>query len=130
MPPASPRGGGRSKQTLLLPIGPEPDSAHSNLVDDPSVHAIRHTLGNDTVHSTSLLSQDRRRIWVHGPRPEYKKNSQRYNLPSRMTGLVRPNLDVVILPGGHAPTAEFWEFNRQVLGLEEWQVSTTARVCR
>ncbi len=74
----------------------------------------------------SVLSEERRRVWIHGPRPEYKKNSQRYNLPSRIIPLLRPNLDIVILPGAHAPTKEFWEFCRETLGLQEWQALFTS----
>jgi hypothetical protein len=129
LPPASPRGTGRSKQSHTLPIGPEPDITHSILMDmklslDLNQNACKKA--SEQQATRSLMSEDRRRIWVHGPRPEYKKNSQRYNLPSRMTGLLRPNLDVVILPGGHVPTTEFWQFNREVLGLKEWQVRSSA----
>ncbi len=74
----------------------------------------------------SVLSEERRRVWIHGPRPEYKKNSQRYNLPSRIIPLLRPNLDIVILPGAHAATKEFWEFCRETLGLQEWQALFTS----
>ena len=121
LPPASPRGGGRSKQILTLPIGPEPDILPCSFSADVSLTDVNIPAAS-TKGIHSLLSEDRRRIWVHGPRPEYKKTSQRYNLPSRMTGLLRPHLDIIILPGGHDPTTEFWEFNREALRLDEWQV--------
>jgi hypothetical protein len=78
------------------------------------------------INRKSSLGEERRRVWVHGPRPEYKKNSQRYNLPSRIIPLLRPNLDMVILPGGHAPTKEFWDFCKVTLGFQEWQALFTS----
>mmetsp|Transcript_70722 Transcript_70722/g.188787 ORF Transcript_70722/g.188787 Transcript_70722/m.188787 type:complete len:392 (-) Transcript_70722:160-1335(-) len=74
----------------------------------------------------SVLDKSRRRIWVHGPRPEYKKNSQRYNLPSRILPLLRPGLDLVILPGAHQPTREFWNFCCDALGFDESQAIFTS----
>jgi hypothetical protein len=81
---------------------------------------------NFCIQPKSVLSEERRRVWVHGPRPEYKKNSQRFNLPSRIIPLLRPNLDVVILPGAHPATKEVWEFCRETLGLQEWQALFTS----
>ena len=101
------------------------------ILDDVCCAQTSESVSSSDIHTTtlmtlqnhmSLLSETRRRIWVHGPRPEYTKDRQRFNLPSRITSLLRPNLDIIILPGNHAPTAEFWEFNREVLGLSEWQV--------
>jgi hypothetical protein len=117
-----------SKQSLIPPAGPEPDSTISKSGDccQASDSRLENEVNGFAIstkqNDSSVLSENRRRIWVHGPRPEYTKDRQRYNLPSRITGLIRPNLDIVILPGNHAPTAEFWEFNRKVLKLEEWQV--------
>ena len=116
-PPSSPLGGGRKKQKSELPIGPDPESL-------PMTTAPLSSLPK--VPRISVLTEDRRRVWVHGPRPEYKKNSQRFNLPSRIIALLRPNVDIVILPGGHEPTREFWEFSREVLGLAEWQAMFTS----
>eukprot|EP00960_Hanusia_phi_P045811 757441-Hanusia_phi.AAC.1 len=76
--------------------------------------------------SNSILGAERRRIWTHGPRPEYKKESQRYNLPARVLSLLRPGLDIAILPGAHERTRHFWEFCKEVFGYEDWQAVFTS----
>lgn len=50
-----------------------------------------------------------RRIWCNGPRPEYKRVTQRYNMPARTIPLVRKGRDWIILPGGYEPIREFAE---------------------
>jgi len=121
-PPSSPLGGGRKKQNSALPIGPDPEFVDGVSTSSPTASSI----SCKKITKKSVLGEERRRVWVHGPRPEYKKNSQRFNLPSRIIGLLRPNLDIVILPGAHEPTREFWEFSRAVLGLAEWQAVFTS----
>jgi hypothetical protein len=126
-PPTSPLGGGRKKQNSELPIGPDPEVVVETAINKckaPVLVDVYKTASKK--YRKSVLGQERRRIWIHGPRPEYKKNSQRFNLPSRIIGLLRPNLDMVILPGGHEPTREFWEFSRNVSGLAEWQAMFTS----
>ena len=72
------------------------------------------------------FSPDVRRIWCGSARPEYRRETQRYNLPNRCLPLVRPNKDYIVLPGGHKPTREWWRFCKDILGLAEDQVFFTS----
>ena len=65
------------------------------------------------------LDESRNRIWCQSPRIEYRLQTQRYNLPSRCIGLLRPGRDIIVLPGGHEPTKEYWEFAKDVMGFDE-----------
>ena len=47
-------------------------------------------------------------------------------MPNRCIPLVRKGKDVIILPGGHEPTREYWEFCKEVLELSEDQVYWTS----
>ncbi|EGD83405.1 hypothetical protein, variant [Salpingoeca rosetta] len=67
-----------------------------------------------------------RRIWVGSARPEYRLETQRYRLPNRCLALMRAGTDVIVLPGNHAPTREYWEFVRDVKGLSEEQAIFTS----
>jgi hypothetical protein len=67
-----------------------------------------------------------RRVWCQSPKPEYDLPSQRYGMPARCIPLVRPQLDLIVLPGAHAPTLEAWCFYKTVLGLTDDQVIWTA----
>lgn len=67
-----------------------------------------------------------RRIWASGPRPEYRRQTQRFNLPNRCIPLVRKGLDVIILPGGHDGTRDFAAFCQDVLELGDEQVRAGA----
>jgi len=67
-----------------------------------------------------------RRIWVSGPRPEYRRVTQRYNMPNRCIPLVRKGLDYIVVPGGHEPTREFAEFIKGVVGLDDDQIIFTS----
>ena len=129
----NPKNRGRN----LLPASPQATASKSSAPTTPELFLPDRMSEASTPTSSiaelegkyirkSSLGDERRRIWIHGPRPEYKKNSQRYNLPSRIIPLLRPNLDIVILPGGHVPTREFWEFCRITIGLEEWQALFTS----
>lgn len=71
------------------------------------------------------LNESRNRIWCQSPRIEYRLQTQRYNLPSRCIGLLRPGRDIIVLPGGHEPTKEYWEFAKDVLGFDDDQAIFT-----
>jgi len=66
-----------------------------------------------------------RRIWCGSPRPEYRRITQRYNLPTRCLPLVRKDLDFIILPGDSAKVVSFWQFIKEVNGLSDNQVIFT-----
>jgi hypothetical protein len=71
------------------------------------------------------LCESRNQIWCQSARIEYRMQTQRYNLPSRCIGLLRPGRDVIVLPGGHEPTKEFWEFAKDILGFDDDQAIFT-----
>ncbi|EKX35003.1 hypothetical protein GUITHDRAFT_146829 [Guillardia theta CCMP2712] len=101
--------------------------AGDSMIIDPSV--VAQVVSENVPklkRSNSILGAERRRIWTHGPRPEYKKESQRYNLPARVLTLLRPGLDIAILPGAHERTRHFWEFCKEVFGYEDWQAIFTS----
>ena len=66
-----------------------------------------------------------RRVWCQSPKPEYELDSQRYGMPARCIPLMRPELDIIVLPGAHPPTLEAWFFYKAVLGLSDDQVIWT-----
>mmetsp|Transcript_8522 Transcript_8522/g.21293 ORF Transcript_8522/g.21293 Transcript_8522/m.21293 type:complete len:497 (+) Transcript_8522:214-1704(+) len=107
-----------------LPAGPVGSASPSSGPPSSATGSFTEPDGSDA-GEPSLLDERRRRIWVHGPRPEYKKYGQRYNLPARVCSFLRPGLDVVILPGAHDLTREFWAFASAELGLEAWQAVFT-----
>eukprot|EP00049_Salpingoeca_infusionum_P017289 m.352412 g.352412 ORF g.352412 m.352412 type:complete len:1261 (-) comp16516_c0_seq1:279-4061(-) len=65
-----------------------------------------------------------RRIWCGSARPEYRRQTQRYNLPNRCISLVRPEKDFIILPN-HPGTREYWSLVKEVNGLSDDQVMWT-----
>ena len=69
--------------------------------------------------------ENSRRVWCQSPLPHYTLSHQRYVQPARCIPLLRPGVDLIVLPGGHEPTLKMWEFNRDVLGLKEEQVVWT-----
>ena len=71
------------------------------------------------------LCESRNQIWCQSPRVEYRLQTQRYNLPSRCIGLLRAGRDVIVLPGGHEPTKEYWEFAKDILGFDDDQAIFT-----
>eukprot|EP00301_Raphidiophrys_heterophryoidea_P022252 c6454_g1_i1.p1 GENE.c6454_g1_i1~~c6454_g1_i1.p1 ORF type:complete len:531 (+),score=60.06 c6454_g1_i1:212-1804(+) len=73
----------------------------------------------------SVFSSLARRVWCQSPKPEYTLETQKYNLPSRCVPLVRPDIDLIILPGNHPPTREFFDFCKQTLGIREQQAVWT-----
>ena len=40
----------------------------------------------------------------------------------RVISMLRPELDLVILPGNYEPVREYWDFIRDILGLSQDQV--------
>jgi len=104
-----------------LPCGPMGDEN----AGEPRRKAAMSVEKHDSTRN-SLLSDDRRRIWAHSPKPSYTSKSQQYSLANRCPSMMRPLLDVVILPGGHGPTRDYWEWCKEELGLEDWQVLFTS----
>ena len=70
--------------------------------------------------------EEARRIWVNGPRPEYSRITQRYNLPARNIPLVRKGRDFIVLPGEYDKIREFAEFVEAVMDLDEGQIIWTS----
>eukprot|EP01044_Picomonas_judraskeda_P030328 COSAG03_NODE_10868_length_624_cov_1.276190_1_plen_61_part_10 len=54
---------------------------------------------------TAFWDEPTRRVWCQSPKPEYTNAVARYAMPARFIPLVRPNVDLIVLPGNHAPTA-------------------------
>eukprot|EP00003_Mantamonas_plastica_P026614 TRINITY_DN549_c0_g1_i12.p1 TRINITY_DN549_c0_g1~~TRINITY_DN549_c0_g1_i12.p1 ORF type:complete len:2034 (-),score=774.81 TRINITY_DN549_c0_g1_i12:60-6089(-) len=74
----------------------------------------------------SVMDYSLRRIWVQSCRPEYKRESQRINLSYRSAALVRPGIDVVVLPGEYEAGRAYGEWLIRTLKLEPWQLIFTA----
>ena len=72
-----------------------------------------------------IFDESVRRIWCCGPRPESLIQAQRYNLPYRFMSLVRPKLDLVVVPAGLTVGVEFSKFCADVVGIEESQIIYT-----
>src|SRR3546814_3950360 len=70
----------------------------------------------DETQQSADMDESLRRIWCFGPRMESTLMGQRYNLPSRFLSIIRPDKDIMILPGNHVPTQEFVEFCSQLVG--------------
>ena len=71
----------------------------------------------------------RRRLWVHGPKPEFWEDEDEFDqwyMSARTLTLVRPGLDVIILPGGNDQLREFARFCAETLGLQAWQILWTS----
>lgn len=75
---------------------------------------------------SAFSDETTRRVWCQSPKPEYKSVAQRYGMPARCIPLMRPCVDLIVLPGNHAPTAAAWSFYKEVLGLQEDQVVWTS----
>lgn len=75
---------------------------------------------------SAFADETTRRVWCQSPKPEYKSEAQRYGMPARCIPLVRPSVDLIVLPGNHAPTAAAWSFYKEVLGLQDEQVVWTS----
>ena len=66
-----------------------------------------------------------RRVWCQGPHPTSVVVDQRYYLPARCIPLVRPEMDIIILPGDHPSMREAWNLYKNLLGLSDNQVVWT-----
>ena len=75
---------------------------------------------------TAFWDESTRRVWCQSPKPEYTNAVARYAMPARFIPLVRPNVDLIVLPGNHAPTAAAWSFYKEVLGLQDSQAVWTS----
>lgn len=70
----------------------------------------------------------KQRLWCHGPKPEYALDTDRadqWYIGARTLPLVRPQKDVIVLPGGNRQIQEFAEFCVHTLGLMREQVLWT-----
>eukprot|EP00056_Hartaetosiga_gracilis_P005169 m.82069 g.82069 ORF g.82069 m.82069 type:complete len:1309 (-) comp12075_c2_seq1:42-3968(-) len=114
----------RDESIVLIAVAPTEEKLHSlrstadQLVIEPTVEEPLERVG--------LADETVRRIWCGGARPEYRRETQRYNLPNRCIGLVRPKLDLIILPGNHKPTQEHWNLLKEIKGLSDDQVIFTS----
>jgi hypothetical protein len=76
----------------------------------------------------ATFSPKRRRLWCHGPKPEYALDTDwadQWYIGARTLPLVRPQKDGIVLPGGNRQTQEFAEFCIRILGLMPEQVLWT-----
>ena len=86
------------------------------------------SLGEGFVRHNSFDAK-RRRLWVHGPKPEFWDDEDVYDqwyMSARTIALVRPGLDVIILPGGNEQLRDFAQFCARILGLQAWQILWTS----
>ena len=91
--------------------------ASEKILREPAVEESLERIG---------LDEGARRIWCGSARPEYRRETQRYNLPGRCISMLRKDLDYVILPGNHTGMRELWEFARDVMGLRDDQAIFTS----
>ncbi|MBM3257421.1 MAG: hypothetical protein FJY98_03825 [Candidatus Liptonbacteria bacterium] len=71
----------------------------------------------------------RRRLWCHGPKPEYEMDedwADQWYVSARTIALVRPRRDLIILPGGNEQTKEFFAFCAKTLQFDPAQVIWTS----
>eukprot|EP00051_Salpingoeca_urceolata_P006844 m.90543 g.90543 ORF g.90543 m.90543 type:complete len:1273 (-) comp15010_c0_seq4:98-3916(-) len=99
-------------------------------VDLDSVVAKAEAFVTDPVSEDTLelatMDTEARRIWVNSARVEYRRITQRYNLPNRCLTLVRPGKDFIVLPGGHEPTRDWAEWVAKERGLDDDQIIFTS----
>lgn len=108
------------EQSVFVAVA-KTDGALSNLHD--RVMTVMHAPALENLQECVPLDSGVRRIWCGSPRPEYRRITQRYNLPTRCLSLVRKKLDIIILPGDNPSVVEFWKFIRDVNELDDDQVS-------
>eukprot|EP00043_Microstomoeca_roanoka_P020483 m.250105 g.250105 ORF g.250105 m.250105 type:complete len:1262 (-) comp17172_c3_seq3:208-3993(-) len=113
----------KEKKSMFIAIA-ETDEEVERLYKVADKH-LREPVVDETLERVGL-DDNVRRIWCGSARPEYRRETQRYNLPNRCISLVRKDLDYIILPGNHTLTREYWEFNREVRNLNEDQVIFTS----
>jgi len=116
----------RGSAALFIAVAPTADEAA--VVKTQVDEILRQGLKEDNVEveHSSFEDVNQRRIWCQGPRPEYRRETQRFNLPSRSIPLMRPKKDVIVLPGGYEPLTEFFNFCKEVLHLDDDQVIYTS----
>lgn len=69
-----------------------------------------------------------RLLFCQGPKPEHFTDPEwedKYYISARVLGLVRPGIDVIVLPGDNAEVRSFANFIARVIGLEGWQILYT-----
>ena len=91
-----------------------------------SSNTVTHAAAAAVPSPCAFADETTRRVWCQSPKPEYKSPAQRYGMPARCIPLMRPVVDLIVLPGNHAPTAAAWSFYKEVLGLQEEQVVWTS----
>jgi hypothetical protein len=88
---------------------------------------------SDSADSDRFNFPDGIRIWFHGPRPEYKLMTHvhdeayvKYCLPHRALALMRPAIDLIFLPRGHAESQSAAEWYVNTLKLKPSQIIWTS----
>jgi len=69
-------------------------------------------------------------LYVHGPKWEYRTDEDDPHtasyIPARVLTLLRPDRDLIVVPGKNIYIREFANFCVQVLGLRSWQILFTS----
>jgi len=112
----------KNSATTLIAIGKDDEEVSKLRGQADELFRVSETINE---MKNVALSESQRRIWVHAPRPEYQRQTQRYNLPVRILSLIRKKKDIIILQGNHEPTREYWEFCKDVLELDDDQAIFT-----
>ncbi|MBI5421112.1 MAG: hypothetical protein HZA35_02245 [Parcubacteria group bacterium] len=76
----------------------------------------------------AIFNPKKQRLWCHSPKPEYALDTDwadQWYIGARTLPLVRPQKDIIILPGGNNQTQQFAEFCTRILGLTANQVLWT-----
>ena len=76
----------------------------------------------------ATFDSKKQRLWCHGPKPEYALDTDwadQWYIGARTLPLIRPQKDIIILPGGNQQTKEFAEFCVHMLGLTTSQILWT-----
>jgi len=107
----------------FIAIGKDPKEAEA--LKEAADEALREEQVLQSAECVSL-STTRGRIWVQSVPLNSARSTTAFEIMTSVIPLVRPNLDAVILPGGHPGTQEMWNFCQRVLGLADWQVIFTA----
>eukprot|EP00730_Choanoeca_flexa_P011131 TRINITY_DN2367_c0_g1_i1.p1 TRINITY_DN2367_c0_g1~~TRINITY_DN2367_c0_g1_i1.p1 ORF type:complete len:1263 (+),score=411.59 TRINITY_DN2367_c0_g1_i1:79-3867(+) len=111
--------GSRSLFVAVAPSDEEVDKLYQQvdaLLRDPQVEEpLQRVDFDDSV----------RRIWCGSARPEYRRVTQRYNLPNRCVSMVRKDKDFIILPD-HKLTREYWLLVKEINQLSDDQVLWTS----
>jgi beta-aspartyl-dipeptidase (metallo-type) len=111
---------------LLNEIMDVADEEHQTLTEAEGLESLEGGPAETEVKHVSMAKENVRRIWCFSPAPHSPVLGQRYNLPTRFLGLMRNRKDLVVVPGGNNPTAEFVDFCSQTIGFQPWQVISTS----